>query len=250
MTCWTSRVSRSLSVSIRLANRFTASGSSAASEHRLGQQPDRADRGLQLVAHVGHEVAAYRLDAALAGAVLDQRQHQPRAQRGHPGGDVAGRAAAARASRARSRGSARRDGPGAPGRPARRRPARCRAPGPSAYAGAEAFRTVSLSSTTTALLRSTESTVGHAGRDGGLLDRGQVPLLAVADVPGQHARRRRRPPRSARRGTPASSDPRARIVRRRPAGFRPGDGGFATFIPRSRPAPRLVTCGRLGSGHA
>ena len=96
MICCTSRVSRSLSVSIRPANRFTASGSSAASLHGLGEQPDRADRGLQLVADVGDEVAADRLDPALAGAVLDQRQHQPGAERRHPGGDVPRRAAPAR----------------------------------------------------------------------------------------------------------------------------------------------------------
>ena len=55
----------------------------------VGEQLDRADRGLQLVADVGHEVAADRLDAALAGAVLDQGEDQLAAQRGHPGGDVA-----------------------------------------------------------------------------------------------------------------------------------------------------------------
>ena len=57
----------------------------------VGEQLDRADRGLQLVAHVGHEVAADRLDAALAGAVLDQGEHQLGAERRHPGGHVAGR---------------------------------------------------------------------------------------------------------------------------------------------------------------
>ena len=56
---------------------------------RLGEQPDRADRRLQLVAHVGDEVAAYLLDPALAGAVLDQGQHQVRAERRDAGGDVA-----------------------------------------------------------------------------------------------------------------------------------------------------------------
>ena len=57
---------------------------------RLGQQLDRADRRLELVADVGDEVAAYGLDPALAGAVLDQGQHQPRAERRDPGGDVPG----------------------------------------------------------------------------------------------------------------------------------------------------------------
>ena len=91
MTCWTSRVRRSLSVTIRSEKRRTASGSSAASLDGVGQQPDRADRGLELVAHVGHEVAAHGLDPALAGAVLDERQHQPGAERGDPHGDVPGR---------------------------------------------------------------------------------------------------------------------------------------------------------------
>ena len=57
----------------------------------VGEQLDRADRRLQLVAHVGHEVAPDRLDPALAGAVLDQGEHQLGAQRRHPGGDVARR---------------------------------------------------------------------------------------------------------------------------------------------------------------
>ena len=46
---------------------------------------------LELVAHVGHEVAADRLHPALAGAVLDQGQDQLGAERRDPGGDVARR---------------------------------------------------------------------------------------------------------------------------------------------------------------
>ena len=57
-------------------------------DDRVGEQLDGTDRRLQLVAHVGHEVAADRLDPALAGAVLDQGQHQLRAQRRHPRGHV------------------------------------------------------------------------------------------------------------------------------------------------------------------
>ena len=83
MTCWTSRPRRSLSMCIRPAKRCTASGSSAASITASDEQLDGADRGLQLVAHVGHEVAPDRLDAALAGAVLDEGEHQLRAERGH-----------------------------------------------------------------------------------------------------------------------------------------------------------------------
>ena len=42
------------------------------------------------MADVGDEVAAYLLDPPLPGPVLDQGQHQAAAQRGDPGGDVAG----------------------------------------------------------------------------------------------------------------------------------------------------------------
>ena len=137
---------------------------------RLGQQPDRADRGLELVADVGDEVAADRLDPALAGAVLDQRQHQPRAQRRDPRGDVAGGHRRSRDIRS----SVSRIWPS-------RRTWRTRSASssttsalprtrPKAYAGAEALRTTSSSSTTTALLRRTERTVatpaGTAGSSG------------------------------------------------------------------------------------
>ncbi|CUR55454.1 hypothetical protein NOCA2270089 [metagenome] len=57
----------------------------------LGEQPDRSHGSLQLVAHVGHEVTTDRLDPAFAGAVLHQREHQPGSEGGHPGGDVARR---------------------------------------------------------------------------------------------------------------------------------------------------------------
>jgi hypothetical protein len=48
--------------------------------HGLAEQLDGADRGLQLVAHVGDEVTPDGVDAALARAVLDQCQHQPGAK--------------------------------------------------------------------------------------------------------------------------------------------------------------------------
>ena len=56
----------------------------------VGEQLDRADRGLELVADVGHEVATDRLHPAFAGAVLDQGEDELAAQRRDPGGDVAG----------------------------------------------------------------------------------------------------------------------------------------------------------------
>ena len=45
---------------------------------RLGQHLQRADRRLQLVAHVGHEVAAHALDAVHLGDVGDERGHSQR----------------------------------------------------------------------------------------------------------------------------------------------------------------------------
>jgi hypothetical protein len=57
--------------------------------HRVREQADRPHRGLQLVGDVGDEVAADLLHALLPGAVLDQREHQPGAQRRDAGGDVA-----------------------------------------------------------------------------------------------------------------------------------------------------------------
>ena len=85
MICWTSRVSRALSVCIRPANRCTASGSSAASCTASASRLSAPTGVFSSWLHVGDEVAADRLDPALAGAVLDQRQHQPAAQRRAPG---------------------------------------------------------------------------------------------------------------------------------------------------------------------
>ncbi len=43
----------------------------------LGEEADRADRCLELVADVGDEVASYRLDLPLPCAVLDEGEHEP-----------------------------------------------------------------------------------------------------------------------------------------------------------------------------
>ena len=88
ITCCTSRESRSLSMQHPAGEPLDRLRVVGRVRDRLGQQPDRAHRGLQLVADVGDEVAAHRLHPAFAGAVLDQREHQPGAQRRHPGGDV------------------------------------------------------------------------------------------------------------------------------------------------------------------
>ncbi len=49
---------------------------------RLGEQPDGADRRLQLVADVGDEVAAHRVEAHRLRAVLGEQQHEARAEAG------------------------------------------------------------------------------------------------------------------------------------------------------------------------
>ncbi len=56
-------------------------------EHGLGEQRDAADRGLELVADVGEEVAPDLLDAGRLGAVLDEEQHVVGAEGRDAGGD-------------------------------------------------------------------------------------------------------------------------------------------------------------------
>ena len=102
MICCTRRVSRSLSVCIRAAKRSHGLGVVGRLADRLGQQVERADRRLELVADVGDEVAADGVDPALAGAVLDQDEHQPAAQRRDPGRDVPEPGPRSAAGRARS----------------------------------------------------------------------------------------------------------------------------------------------------
>ena len=80
----TSWASRSDSTCIRLANRSTASGSSLASSTASASSAEPADRGLELVADVGDEVAADLLDPAGLGVVLDEQQHVAAAQRRDP----------------------------------------------------------------------------------------------------------------------------------------------------------------------
>ena len=89
-------------------------------EDRLGQQGQPADGGLQLVRHVGDEVAPDLLEPAGLAAVVDEEQHVLGAQRRDPGADDEPRSTgrALRAARARPRGSRRRGGPAAPPRAA------------------------------------------------------------------------------------------------------------------------------------
>jgi hypothetical protein len=53
----------------------------------FGEQGEGTDRGLELVAHVGDEVAPDRVEAAFLGAVLDEDENQLGSDRRHPGGD-------------------------------------------------------------------------------------------------------------------------------------------------------------------
>ena len=54
----------------------------------LGQQRDGADRGLQLVADIGHEVAAGLFDPPGSGLVVGQHDDQIFVQRSNPDGEV------------------------------------------------------------------------------------------------------------------------------------------------------------------
>jgi hypothetical protein len=55
---------------------------------RLGEQRQRPDRGLELVGHVGDEVAAYGVHALRLGQVLEQDEHGGGRERGDPGAQV------------------------------------------------------------------------------------------------------------------------------------------------------------------
>ena len=130
MISLTSWVSRAASPCIRVGEPADRLGVVAGVQHGLGEQRQRADRGLELVADVGDEVAAYVVDAAGLGAVLDQQQDVRAAQRRDPGADDEP------AATQRPAGQLELDlpdlpvrgAPGGPGRPARRGSARRRGP--------------------------------------------------------------------------------------------------------------------------
>ena len=65
------RLTRKASLWMRPARRCATSASGSAIE-RLGQEAERADGRLELVAHVGHEVAADLLEPASLGDVLNE----------------------------------------------------------------------------------------------------------------------------------------------------------------------------------
>ena len=72
------RPSRSASLTSRSASGGVTSGSSLRRE-RLGQQLQRADRRLELVTHVGDEVAAHALDPVDLRDVVDEHRGAQRA---------------------------------------------------------------------------------------------------------------------------------------------------------------------------
>ena len=106
-------------------------------EQRLGQQAERPDRGLQLVADVGDEVAAHRLEPAPLGDVLDHDQRRPARRRPSPSGTACTTSTrAGRAEQVEARGVAAAPLDGAaeqlarwPPRPAPRRGGRRRSGG-------------------------------------------------------------------------------------------------------------------------
>ena len=120
------RLIRKASVWMRLARRWATVGSFSAARVSASS-PMRAHGGLQLVAHVGDEVAADLLEAPALGHVVDGGDHPERApavvdqlRATRPGCGAAGRRG--RASCAPSPVSRRRRaGRRRPGRPARRR---------------------------------------------------------------------------------------------------------------------------------
>ena len=57
-------------------NRRLMSGLQIVAQQRLGVTGDRGERGLELVRHVGHEVAPHRLEPPELGEIV-QHQHGP-----------------------------------------------------------------------------------------------------------------------------------------------------------------------------
>ena len=98
---WTRNVSLAASCRIRPANLRTASSSSAASSIVSASRASAPDRGLELVADVGHEVPADLLDPVPVGLVFGEHEDEPAAadgagQRGDPDREGGGPAAEAR----------------------------------------------------------------------------------------------------------------------------------------------------------
>ena len=123
---------------------------------RLGQQGQRADRGLQLVPDVGHEVPAHRLRATGLGDVLQHQRDRP-GRRRRPAvqpDPVHARSAEGRTrpglrAGGRPRGGCRRPAPLRPDRAGRGRAAALPRTMPSARAAGLASSTASSTSTRT-----------------------------------------------------------------------------------------------------
>ena len=168
MICWTSRVSRSLSMSIRPANRLTASGSSEASATASASSriaPTGVLSSWLTLATKSRRTASTRRSRVRSSTSASTSREPSGATRA-----VTWRAGAA-GRRHQQLGLADlavaahlADQVGQ----LVGRPAESPRTSPMAYAGAEAFRTMSASSTITALLRRTESTVATSGGTTGL----------------------------------------------------------------------------------
>ena len=219
-------------------------------DDRLGEQADRADGRLQLVADVGHEVAADRLDALLARAVLDQDQHQPGAQRAPRGRSACGRCHRRRGELELALADLAvaadlRDEVDA----ARARRAVLPRTSPKAYAGAEALTTWSDSSTTTALERRMLSTAATPACTTRLLDAGAGvccwrSLMCHASTAPPATR-----PRRSRRAPAASSDPRSPSYASAHGPASPsGRAGADSVHPRVHRRRTAVRFGSLESG--
>ena len=258
MICCTSRVSRSLSVCIRPANRVTASGSSAASCTASASSliaPTGVFSSWDTLATKSRRIASTRRSRVRSStSASTSRLLERRDPRGH----VARRGTPVRReSPARSRGSARRGVPAGPGRRARRRPAGCRGPARSAYAGAEAFSTVVARrrrrARCCAARTSTVATPG--GQRRAPRPASACVLLALADAPRQHARRRPARRRAARTASACvvgvHAIDRTQAVHRRSASEAARPALPRLFTPRSRlVGPGLVTWRAYRHRHA
>src|SRR6478672_2725942 len=237
MTCWTSRDSRSLSVSIRPANRFTASGSSAASCTASASSliaPTGVFSSWLTLATKSRRTASTRRSRVRSSTSASTSREPSGATRavtwraGMPMRDI--RISVSRICPSlrtwRTRSASSSEDRAVP---------RTR---PRAYAGAEALSTTSLSSTTTALERSTESTVatpgGTTGSSTGVAWRCCRSLTCHASTapPATMA------PISAARNACVVGSTGTRVRRHSPAVDAPTTG-FETFTPRSCCGPGL-----------
>ena len=245
MICCTSRESRSLSVSIRPANRLTASGSSLASATASASSliaPTGVFSSWLTLATKSRRTASTRRSRVRSSTRASTRREPSGATRA-----VTCRAGAAARSMSSSVSRIW---------PSRRTSWTSRSSSsetswvprtsPRAYAGAEAFTTVSVSSTITALLRSTERTVATSGGTTGSSCAGSVDCWRSLMCHASTAPPATTAPRTAARNacvvgsTPI--DGRADVARR----SLPRGAGHRTFMRSSRRRPGWTPCATYG----